>query len=122
MNQAESLFAPITREAILLAKAHLALRDESAAQWAARNGYKAKIVYQVLSGARRCIRGQSLQIAIKLGLRPDPTAPAVDHSLTPAGRNQASRRGDASGQSIAGGRPAASCGRPSNLQLGEAAR
>ena len=70
--QSESLFEPISKQACLKAKADLALAGITPAKWAAREGFDPKTVYAVLSGNRRAIRGDSLQIAIKLGLRPDP--------------------------------------------------
>lgn len=120
---AESLFDPISKEAIRAAYAQLRIDGDRVEDWAARNGFSTKNVFNVLSGQRKAVRGDALQIAIRLGLRPDPAAliqtPAPS---SPAGRTQGSGRGDATGQSIAGGRPDASCDRPPILQLGEAVR
>ena len=103
---AESLFAPIPREAIRRARARLALADLTVEGWARREGFKPKTVYNVLSGRRMAIRGVSLRIAIKLGLRPDP-----DHLDSPPGRT-----------TVGEGPPAVPCGRRPVSQVGEPAR
>jgi gp16 family phage-associated protein len=38
-------------------------------QWALAHGYPAHLVYQVLSGRKRCLRGKSHAIAVRLGLK-----------------------------------------------------
>lgn len=43
----------------------------SIANWAISNGFNPASVYAVLSG-RKCIRGQSHLIAVRLGLKPRP--------------------------------------------------
>lgn len=81
--QAESLFPPISREAIQRARARLALDGETVEGWAIRNGYNPKTVHKVMSGERQCIRGTMLRIAIALGLRPHPDEPpAADHATS----------------------------------------
>lgn len=40
----------------------------SLAEWARFNGFSTGLVYQVLDGRRKCVRGQSRKIAIALGL------------------------------------------------------
>lgn len=42
-------------------------------QWADENGYRRSDVYRVLNGFARCHRGIPHEIAVKLGLKPDPT-------------------------------------------------
>ncbi|WP_091933527.1 DNA-binding protein [Propionivibrio dicarboxylicus] len=37
--------------------------------WARANGFSTGLVYQVLEGKRKCLRGQSHQIAVALGLK-----------------------------------------------------
>lgn len=69
---AESPFAPISSDALRTAKARLAMAGLTVHQWAKREGFSPRLAYQVLSGNRRAIRGESLQIAIALRLRPDP--------------------------------------------------
>lgn len=41
----------------------------SVAEWARVRGFSAGLVYQVLEGQRKCMRGQSHRIAIALGLK-----------------------------------------------------
>ncbi len=46
--------------------------DESGipvAEWARARGFSASLVYQVLEGKRKCLRGQSHRIAVALGLK-----------------------------------------------------
>lgn len=45
------------------------VRGLSIAAWARAHGYSAQLVYQVLGGRKRCLRGQSHQIAVELGLK-----------------------------------------------------
>jgi len=39
------------------------------AAWARAQGFSTGLVYQVLEGRRKCVRGQSHQIAVALGLK-----------------------------------------------------
>lgn len=41
----------------------------SVAEWARVNGFSTTLVYQVLDGKRKCLRGQSHQIALALGIK-----------------------------------------------------
>lgn len=41
----------------------------SVSDWARSYGYSVPLVYQVLSGSRKGIRGQSHEIAVRLGLK-----------------------------------------------------
>jgi gp16 family phage-associated protein len=41
----------------------------SIAEWARVRGFSSGLVYQVLDGRRRCVRGQSHRIAVALGLK-----------------------------------------------------
>ena len=41
----------------------------SIAEWARTNGFSSALVYQVLDGNRKCLRGQSHQIAVALGMK-----------------------------------------------------
>ncbi|HEY0116262.1 MAG TPA: hypothetical protein VGB54_11110 [Allosphingosinicella sp.] len=107
---AESLFAPISKDAIRRARARLALAGQSVEDWSVANGYNAKTVYGVLSGARPAIRGKALKIAIALGLRQHPDAPGHQGPAASIDRN------------LAAGLPASDRNRSSGLQLGEPAR
>src|SRR6185369_7841127 len=39
------------------------------AEWARQKGFNPRLVYQVLAGKRKCLRGQSFQIARALGMK-----------------------------------------------------
>jgi len=52
----------------LAKKQEFRLRGLSISGWAKRNGYSQALVYQVLSGKRFPIRGESYRIAVQLGL------------------------------------------------------
>lgn len=41
----------------------------SVAEWARVQGFSCVLVYQVLDGRRKCVRGQSHRIALALGLK-----------------------------------------------------
>jgi gp16 family phage-associated protein len=45
----------------------------SVAEWARVQGFSTGLVYQVLEGRRKCLRGQSHQIAVALGLKEGET-------------------------------------------------
>lgn len=47
-----------------------ALHGVSIRQWAQTHGYPVQLVYQVLAGRKRCMRGKSHAIAVRLGLKP----------------------------------------------------
>lgn len=51
------------------AKKLFELSGTSVAEWARVRGFSAGLVYQVLEGRRKCMRGQSHQIAVALGLK-----------------------------------------------------
>jgi gp16 family phage-associated protein len=47
----------------------------SISEWARANGFATGLVYQVLTGKRKCLRGQSFQIAFALGLLEERCSP-----------------------------------------------
>lgn len=51
------------------AKRLFEISGTSVAEWARVQGFSAGLVYQVLEGQRKCMRGQSHQIAVALGLK-----------------------------------------------------
>lgn len=51
------------------ARAELDKRGESQASWARRHGVSKSLVCSILSGRRRCLRGESHNIAVLLGLK-----------------------------------------------------
>lgn len=111
---AESLYEPIPRELIRQARGRLAYDGLSVEDWARREGFEPKTVYNVLSGRRMAIRGKSLRIAIKLGLRSAPDDP---HGAAPADESPA-------GRTLAGGAPISEGNRRPIIQqpLGEPVR
>jgi gp16 family phage-associated protein len=46
-----------------------AVRGLSIAAWARAHGYSSQLVYRVLAARKPCLRGQSHQIAVRLGLK-----------------------------------------------------
>ncbi len=48
-------------------------RGESVASWADARGFPRDVVYRVLNGRTPAWRGQTHQVAVALGLKPDPT-------------------------------------------------
>lgn len=56
----------------------LDLRGISISKWARARGFSAPLVYQVLSGERRAVRGQSHDIAVALGLKNGKTSSLDD--------------------------------------------
>ena len=55
----------------------------SIAEWARRNGFSVPLAYQILSGNKKCLRGQSHAIAVALGLKEgkEPDFSSLSHSL-----------------------------------------
>ena len=50
------------------ARASILRAEPSIASWARKNGFSAELTRMVLAGKRKCLRGQSLQIAVALRL------------------------------------------------------
>jgi gp16 family phage-associated protein len=48
----------------------------SVVDWSLQRGFNPTLVYAVIGGERKCLRGQSFRIAVALGLKP---APAPDN-------------------------------------------
>ena len=42
---------------------------KSVVSFAKENGFTVNLVYEVLNGKRKCLRGQSHQIAVRLGIK-----------------------------------------------------
>lgn len=54
----------------------IAGRDgDSIAQWAVKNGFNPALVYLVLNGKSKGVRGQSHRIAVALGIKKSKRAP-----------------------------------------------
>lgn len=104
--------APISKAAIKAARVRFVQAEDTPHAWAVRNGLNPDLVYQVLSGKRRCVRGESFKIAEMLQLRPS-SSPVV----APAGADQPPPTGHTVGE----GAPIEKCDRRVKLQsLGEA--
>ena len=50
-------------------RAEFEARGETFVNWARAQGYSPNLVYEVLAGRSLCKRGQSHEIAVKLGLK-----------------------------------------------------
>jgi gp16 family phage-associated protein len=83
--------APISKDAILAARAKLVRSGTDAQHWALDNGYSPNLVRAVLSGQRRCLRGKSREIAQKLALfsPPPSSSDAGKDTSSPAGHTLA---------------------------------
>lgn len=51
------------------ARAELQRKGVSITQWAVANGYSTNLVFEVLGGRKKCLRGQSHEIAVALGIK-----------------------------------------------------
>lgn len=50
-------------------RAELKRKGVSVSSWAVANGFSTTLVFEVLAGRKKCIRGQAHNIAVKLGLK-----------------------------------------------------
>jgi gp16 family phage-associated protein len=66
------------------ARAELKAKGVSITQWAIANRFSPNLVFEVLGGRKKCVRGQAHEIAIKLGLKSGEicTDPATALELT----------------------------------------
>lgn len=55
----------------------------SISEWARSHGFSAALAYQVLSGRKKCLRGQSHQIAVALGLKAGRIGTVADINAVP---------------------------------------
>lgn len=51
------------------ARAELQRQGVSISRWAIANGFSTNLVFEVLAGRKKCLRGQAHAIAVKLGLK-----------------------------------------------------
>ena len=51
------------------ARAELQAKGVSITQWAIANKFSPNLVFEVLGGRKKCVRGQAHEIAIKLGMK-----------------------------------------------------
>ncbi|MBD3816444.1 MAG: DNA-binding protein [Halothiobacillus sp.] len=71
------------------ARAALESKGVSIAKWATANGFSTGLVYEVLKGRKKCLRGQAHEIAVKLGIKAgaictEPAGVLDDTSLSSA--------------------------------------
>lgn len=50
-------------------RTELQAKGISITQWAVANGFSPTLVFEVLGGRKKCLRGQAHEIAIKLGMK-----------------------------------------------------
>lgn len=50
-------------------RAELQRKGISVSSWAVANGYSTTLVFEVLAGRKKCIRGQAHNIAVSLGMK-----------------------------------------------------
>lgn len=62
-------------------------RGLSISEWARTNGFSTALVYQVIAGKRKAVRGQSHRIAIALGLKEGIDADINDLPFVRGGRS-----------------------------------
>ena len=62
-------------------KQEFAERGLSISGWAKSRGYSQALVYQVLNGSRKALRGESHKIAVELGLKAGKTGCSEDLSF-----------------------------------------
>ncbi len=65
------------------ARAELKRKGISITKWAASYGFTPNLVYEVLSGNRPCIHGQSHQIAVALGIKAGEICKDPSRALEP---------------------------------------
>ena len=59
------------------AKADLLASGTTVAAWARERGFNVPLARMVLAGKRKCLRGQSLEIAIALGIKAETPAHSI---------------------------------------------
>jgi gp16 family phage-associated protein len=50
-------------------RAEFQRKGVSISRWAIANGYSTNLVFEVLAGRKKCLRGQAHNIAVSLGLK-----------------------------------------------------
>lgn len=66
------------------ARAELQSKGISITQWAIAHKFSPNLVFEVLGGRKKCVRGKAHEIAVKLGLKEGEIADPrdIDHSRT----------------------------------------
>lgn len=62
-------------------KAEFKRKGISIAQWATANGFSTNLVFEVLAGRKKAVRGQSHKIAVALGLKEGEIVHAIGSAL-----------------------------------------
>ncbi|MGE1004190.1 DNA-binding protein (plasmid) [Ralstonia syzygii subsp. celebesensis] len=65
------------------ARAELQSKGVSITQWAIANKFSPNLVFEVLGGRKKCVRGQAHEIAIKLGIKAGEICADPAKALTP---------------------------------------
>lgn len=63
------------------ARAEFQRQGVSISSWALANGFSTNLVFEVLSGRKKCTRGQAHNIAVKLGLKDGVVCTNVANAL-----------------------------------------
>lgn len=71
------------------ARAELQSKGVSITQWAIANQFSPNLVFEVLGGRKKCLRGQAHEIAIKLGLKAGEICKDPASALRPLTRRSA---------------------------------
>jgi gp16 family phage-associated protein len=68
------------------ARAELQAKGISITQWALAHQFSPNLVFEVLGGRKKCVRGQAHEIAVKLGLKVGEIVNPkdIDHSVQAA--------------------------------------
>lgn len=61
----------------LMVREQFTASGTNVSEWARVRGFSLTLVHQVLSGRRRCIRGESHRIAVALGIKAEAAAPGT---------------------------------------------
>lgn len=59
----------LNTETVKFARKYFETNGVSVAEWARAKGFSVTLVYQILEGRRKCLRGQSHKIAVALGIK-----------------------------------------------------
>lgn len=63
------------------ARAEFKRMGVSVTAWALANGFSTNLVFEVLAGRKKCIRGQAHKVAVKLGLKEGLICDDLAHAM-----------------------------------------
>jgi gp16 family phage-associated protein len=69
MNSPPAIQPPAEARRVLITRHTFRERGISVMDWARERGFSPHLVYAVLAGSRKCLRGQSYRIAQELGMK-----------------------------------------------------